>query len=286
MIRLLLLCAVALLVAWTVFQLVQSCGSTLDDLGDVSPLPELGARAESAGGYGKLDPEFAASAAGHTLIVHAASGARTIRRHAHTGAIRAVALSMHGKYLATGGAGGELRLWSPAPGEEGPILRHELEGTVETVDAVAFSQDERYLVVLGDSDGIIDLWDVERQEQLESIAVADLKPSQTDAYLLRIHLSESGEVLGLTLAATVLEHLPHPGGQDDGSTILVDAVSGEAIRYREGLERDRLNPAKSSSWNPRGNYWAYTDGSQLHIWKLCPAPQCKVVEIDGRVFLE
>lgn len=288
-IRLVLLSVALVFVGWTVFQLYQSCGTTLEQGSDAPTAPAIGARSESASGYGELEPAFVASAAGHTLIVTDASGNRYIQRHAHRGAVRALALSTRAQYLATGDGEGALRIWTVAYlglSTDKPVMVEELRGSLTSIDAMVFSQDERYLVVVGDGDSAIDLWDVDERRLLRTLSVEDFRPGNTEAYVLRLHLATDGKVLGETLAATVYEYVVGAGGAPEQLPVLVDNVSGDVVRYQSGPERGRFNPAKSLSWNPGGRYWGYAEGSEIQVWKLCPTGQCKQVEVDGRRYLD
>ncbi len=288
-IRLVLLSVALVFVGWTVFQLYQSCGTTLEQASDAPTAPEIGARGESASGYGDLDPAFVASAAGHTLIVTDATGNRYIQRHAHKGAVRALALSTRAHYLATGDGDGGVRIWTVAYlglSTDKPVLVNEIRGSLTSIDAMTFSQDERYLIVVGDGDAAVDLWDVESGELLQTLAVEDFRPGNTESYILRLHLATDGKVLGKTLAAAVFEYVPGAGGAPEQLPVLMDNVSGDVVRYQGGPERGRFNPSKSLSWNPGGRYWGYAEGSEILIWKLCPTGQCKQVEVDGRRYLE
>lgn len=288
-IRLVLLSVALVFVGWTIFQLYQSCGTTLEQGSDAPTAPAIGARGESASGYGELEPAFVASAAGHTLIVTDASGNRYIQRHAHRGAVRALALSTRAQYLATGDGEGALRIWTVAYlglSTDKPVMVEELRGSLTSIDAMTFSQDERYLLVVGDQDSAVDLWDVEERKLLRTLSVEDFRPGNTEAYILRLHLATDGKVLGKTLAATVFEYVVGAGDAPEQLPVLVDNVSGDVVRYQSGPERGRFNPAKSLSWNPDGRYWGYAEGSEIQVWKLCPTGQCKQVEVDGRRYLE
>jgi WD40 repeat protein len=289
LIRLSLFVIALLFVGWTVFQLYESCGATLERVSDAPAAPKTGARAESASGAGDVEPAFVASAASHTLFVTDAAGNRYILRHAHRGPVYALALSTRGQHLGTGDADGQVRIWSVAYlglSADRPVLVDELHGSLSSVDAMAFSQDERFLVVVGDDDSAVDIWDVDRHELLHTLSLAELGPGGTESYCLRLHLATDGKVLGMTASPTVLEYVVGAGGAPDPLPVLMDNASGETVRFHGGVESQNYNPAKGLSWNPDGRYWGYSEGSEIRVWKLCPNGQCKQVEVDGRLYLE
>ena len=71
-------------------------------------------------------------------------------------AITAVAISPSGKYWATGGRRGRVRVWR----ENGHTLHLALQAHTDAVWALAFSPDERTLAS-GSLDGSVKLWEVE-----------------------------------------------------------------------------------------------------------------------------
>src|SRR5258708_33212638 len=71
-------------------------------------------------------------------------------------AITAVAISPSGKFWATGGRQGRVRVWR----ENGHTLHLALQAPTDVVWALAFSPDERWLSS-GSQDGSVKLWEVE-----------------------------------------------------------------------------------------------------------------------------
>ncbi len=289
LIRLALFAIALLFVGWTAFQLVESCDTTLEQVSDAPAAPETGARAESASGAGDVNPAFRASAASHTLFVTDAAGRQTILRHAHRGPVTALALSTRGHYLGTGDAEGQVRIWSVAylgMSADKPVLVDELHGSLTSVDALTFTQDERFLVAVGDDDSAVDIWNVDDRELLHTISLAELGASGAESYFVRLHLADDGKVLGKTVSPAVLEYVAGAGGAPDPLPVLLDNASGEIVRYHGGVESQAYNPARSLSWNPEGRYWGYAEEDEVRVWKLCPRGQCTQVEIDGRLYLE
>ncbi|NBO92316.1 MAG: WD40 repeat domain-containing protein [Planctomycetia bacterium] len=75
----------------------------------------------------------------------------------HTGRIRALAVSPDNKWLASGGSGDDrARLWPLGK----PSAARVLQGTNRRIDSLAFMEGGKVLVV-GDRDGKISVWDVE-----------------------------------------------------------------------------------------------------------------------------
>ncbi|MDP7112486.1 MAG: WD40 repeat domain-containing protein [Myxococcota bacterium] len=289
LIRLSLFVIALMFVAWTVLQLYESCGTTLNQVSDAPAAPETGARAESASGAGDVEPAFVASAASHTLFVTDAAGRRYILRHAHRGPVYALALSTRGQHLGTGDADGQVRIWSVAYlglSSDRPVLVDELHGSLSSVDAMAFTQDERYLVVVGDDDTAVDVWDVDQRKLLHTLSLSKLGPDGAESYRVRLHLAADGKVLGMTAATAVLEYVVGAGGAPEPLPVLMDGASGEIVRFHGGIESHSYNPAKGLSWNPDGRYWGYSEGDEVRIWKLCPRGQCKQVDVDGHLYLE
>jgi len=84
------------------------------------------------------------------------SGAELLRfRPGMEHACHAIRFSADGRFLATGGAGGDVRLWDSTTGKE--IRR--LRGHTELVMSLAFSPDGRHLAA-GANDGTARLWEV------------------------------------------------------------------------------------------------------------------------------
>ena len=191
------------------------------------------------------------------------------------GDISVLALSTNGRYLATVGRPNILQIW-----EKGFLtckLRFELQGNIKTISAVSFSFDERYLVVLGDDDQKIDIYELERQD---IIATEEFKSEQFDAFRLAINIDAregSGRVEMSRAQFVSIREAVLPGR---GIRKLRDNVSGEFVKsYNDGWKAN-FEPAKSLSWNPEGRYSAYAEQDKVLIWKLCPSEACKF-KVEG-----
>jgi WD40 domain-containing protein len=77
----------------------------------------------------------------------------------HPGAIGALAFSPDGETLASGGKGGQVRLWHP------PLQAASLPGAGDLVSALAFSPDGRYLV-FGGENHVLQVWDLHDRQPI------------------------------------------------------------------------------------------------------------------------
>jgi WD40 repeat protein len=76
------------------------------------------------------------------------------------GPISPVAFSPDGKLLATGGAGNEVKLWTPQAGKP----RAALEGHRSAIASLAFSPDGT-LLASGGTDHVVQLWRMENAQE-------------------------------------------------------------------------------------------------------------------------
>lgn len=237
----------------------------------------VGAVAESGGR--RVGPAgHTAHSKGRSLRVH-----RPHRQHSHFYRnihevnIRALALSMHGKYLATG-AGMPVKLWDVTSRK----LLHQLQGSVGRPDAMAFTADEAALVVLGDGDRALDVWDVSAGTLLFSENLEQHVAAAGETFQLRVEVGDSAESSLIQVSPAAFEHVQDKdsvyGMRDEESGVpwkLQDTVSGQFVKaYNDGwTDPEQTEPAKGLSWNPGGRYSAYGEGNSVLVWKLSPTGQ-------------
>ena len=183
--------------------------------------------------------------------------------------IRVLALSTKGRYLATVAVPDIVKIWKKAM--LGCRQLYELQGNIVRISAMSFSFDERYLVVLGDDDQRIDIYDIEPQE---IIATETLESEQRDAFRLEVTIDARQGSSRVEISKAQFEYVREDAGSGRGIRKLRDTVSGEFVKsYNDGWKA-RFEPAKSLSWSPRGRYSAYAEKDKVLIWKLCPYHVC------------
>ena len=84
----------------------------------------------------------------------------TLGLQGHTGTVRAVAMSGDGRFLASGGEDGLVRLWQVSDGH----LRATWRGHVGIIHGVALSGDGQLVASAGE-DGTVRLWQAGRPDQ-------------------------------------------------------------------------------------------------------------------------
>src|SRR5262249_52970026 len=126
--------------------------------------------------------------------------------------------SRTGRWLATAGADGVVRLWEMPSGRPGAPIWHGLPFEVP-VEAVDFSPDEE-TVVTGGADGVARLWDTDTGK-VRKVAMRHRGPVRCVAFSPDGKLIASG-------AATVEKHAMKEGLQiTGGETRLWDAATGD-----------------------------------------------------------
>jgi WD40 repeat protein len=73
----------------------------------------------------------------------------------HRGGVKSVSFSPDGRFLASGGADGVVRMWDIESGREVRRMEHG-----DWVQSVSFSPDGRFLAS-GGRDGVVRVWEVE-----------------------------------------------------------------------------------------------------------------------------
>ncbi|MBI1918524.1 MAG: WD40 repeat domain-containing protein, partial [Planctomycetes bacterium] len=134
----------------------------------------LGAAARAGRGvlavaFGAEGKRLAAAADRTVKVWDAETGKELLSLEGHEGELRALAFSVDGKLLATGGDDEAARLWDAESGK----LLWTLEGHAGPVTGLAFSPDGRRLATVGGgSDETVRLWDVETGRELLQLAGA------------------------------------------------------------------------------------------------------------------
>ncbi|HJT35527.1 MAG TPA: prenyltransferase/squalene oxidase repeat-containing protein [Pirellulales bacterium] len=165
--------------------------------------------------------------------------------------IASVRFSPDGKWLATGSADGEARLWDAATGSE---IRAFM-GHRDVVSSVAFSPDGRSLAT-GGFDGVARIWDVETGET---------------RHLLAGH------------RGTVLTVAYRP----DGRTLATCGIDGAVRLWDTSTGQERAALAGHKTWvnalaySPEGDYLASasSDGT-LRIWNIADGAAPRIIEAD------
>src|SRR5262249_13954578 len=93
------------------------------------------------------------------------TGAKQSRLEGHTGWVYALAFSPDGKWLASGGADGDIIVWDSGTGKE--LFR--LEGHSGRVNSIAFAHDSERLASAGYVAKPINSWDMRRGHELLSL---------------------------------------------------------------------------------------------------------------------
>ncbi len=168
--------------------------------------------------------------------------------------VHSVSFSSDGRHLASGGAGGKVRIWELA----GAKLVQTLPGHTGSVVSVTFSPGNPAWIASAGSDKQLVLWDWRTGEKIHSWP------------------SETVQVIGMTYAAAF-----SPDGQrlaapaENGEVIIREAATGRVIFRLTGHEE----VAKCVSFSPDGR-WVAT-GSSKGIVTLWDATSGKPVESIG-----
>lgn len=185
--------------------------------------------------------------------------------NAHERWIRALAVSLDGKLVATGGNGSVVRLWSTEDG----VLQKELPHP-HRVFSLRFHPDGKSLVS-GDLPGIIREWDVDNGQEIRQLSASTLYADEVET---KGRIQQCGGVRSLEFDATgsrlVCGGQKEPGGGFATGTpcvLVFDWKSGEQIREmpmggtQDGFTYDaRFHPdgfvmATSSAFPGKGHVW-------------------------------
>jgi hypothetical protein len=235
---------------------------SLFDPGD----PTFGAIAESAGGSFS---NYTAFSRGKYLRIRSISGrwrwtARAARQPS------ALALSTTGRRLVTAALPGVVSVWEKGLLWYKPVC--DLESDIEDVTALTFTTDETYVVVIGNNDRKLEVFDIGERRLL---AQESLQGRDLDSFLLKLTVDATKGVYDVALSEASLAYLQENAVSGGGRWRLQDQISGRFVQTCNDGWKASFEPAKSLSWNPRGRYSAYAEKDSVSIWKLCPTRICK-----------
>lgn len=251
-----LIIAVSFLIYWFIPPLA------LIETGD----PTFGAIAESAGG--PLS-NYTALSRGKFLRIRSISGrwrwtARAARQPS------AFALSTTGQYLVTAGLPRVVRIWEKGLIRYKPVC--DLESDIEHITAVTFTTDETHVVVMGNNDRELEVFDIAKRRLLLK---ESLQGTNLDSFLLKLAIDAAKGVCDMTLSKASLAYVQEDAVTGADTWRLQDQISGQFVQACNDGWKASFEPAKSLSWNPRGRYSAYAIKDSVFIWKLCPTEICK-----------
>jgi len=205
--------------------------------------------------------------------------------------VNAVAFSLDGQTLVSGGYGETVQLWRVS---DGSLLR-TLEGYTNYVDSVAFSPDGQ-TVAAGDRSNIVRLWRVsdgillntleEHTDMVRSVAFSpdgEILASGSDDHTIRLWRVSDGTFLrsldGHTDSVWSVTFSPDgatlASGADDQTVRLWRVSDGALLRTLEGHTRDVDSVAfspdgqtlASASWDDSVRLWQVSDGVLLRTFE-------------------
>ncbi len=232
-----------------------------------------GAKADTGNSRNGMDRFTAYNYGNNIYIHHFHKKGRTRLKDAHPGNVKAIAVSLDSKTMATAGGSNKIRLWDITPlGNwffKSPTRIAELTGNTYDIKAMAFSKNGKQLVVVGEDGETVDVWDIDAQKLL---AEERGLSAPTDSFLLKVDITPQGEVSDINISGADLvyrkESLSGVERQGmDAPYILRDTISGHKV--------NTFKKASTTSWSSNGRYLGYAQDSSVLIWKLCSGNVCK-----------
>lgn len=225
----------------------------------------FGSEAESAG---EAAARITAHARGKKVKVHSLALRRTWKFRADE-PVCAVALSTKGEYLATASRPNGIFIWEK--GLVGFKQLYEIESSINTVDAISFAYKGRRLVVIGDDDRKLEIFQFEQEKMIDSLTFSG---DMFSSYRLRVSIDDSTGACSLNLSETKLQYVQLETIQGRGPSRLQDTVSGDYVKsYNDGWKAS-FEPAKSLSWSSTGRYSVCAERDCIVVWKLCSSRIC------------
>ncbi|GAB4434168.1 MAG: serine/threonine protein kinase [Chloroflexi bacterium OHK40] len=193
------------------------------------------------------------SISGSVYILDAASGRQERELQGHNGwvVIRGVSYSPDGSLLASASLDGTVHLWSARTGADRGILQQRGLRLL----GLAWSPDSERLVTSSDTAGSVAVWDVSRQEVVQSAilaqgAVTTLAYSDTGALLgtggangsVKVHILADGRQIPLSGGAPTNQYLSFISDSqivavsDAGDVVVINLTGTAEARQLEGLD--------------------------------------------------
>lgn len=195
------------------------------------------------------------------------------------GHVSAVDFSQQGTWIASGAAGGDIKIWDA---RHGNALHKTIQGHKERINSVAFSRDEKRLVS-GSGDLTVKIWSVETGANLNSfdceLAICGLAFSPDGLFIaagfgneVKVWESETGVqrsvMRGHKEPVTAVAFLPQ-GRLASGScdtTIQLWDFEGSVRNDTNALSDSTSSwPIRHITMSPDGKYLASTSGKNIHL---------------------
>jgi WD40 repeat protein/tRNA A-37 threonylcarbamoyl transferase component Bud32 len=210
------------------------------------------------------------------------------RLHGHQGAVASVACSPDGRWIASAGNDGEIKIWDIASGQEGRTL----QGHKEAVRTVTFSRDGGRLASVS-SDRTVRVWNVTTGETLHAFPTGPLRSAGGVSFSPDgRYLAASGEgntvkvwdlsnqqerftLQGHTVSVESVTFSPDgrrlASGGGDQTIQLWDASTGKRILLLEGNQGPLFavvfspdgRRLASAGWNPTVRVWDADTGREV-----------------------
>lgn len=233
------------------------------------------------------DKRYAALEAQGTLYVAEISTGRTIKKiETPDGVVWTIAFSPDGKYILTGGGGGNddypentVRLWHVRSGKQIIAFKGYKEGFESHISSVAFSPDGSYAVA-GNYDGIVKLWNISSGEEIwntdfKSGGVSSVAFSPDGRYIalgggdVRLWEASTGmeirTLTGHTSGVSSIAFSPDGryivSGSEDKTVRLWEASTGKEIQIFAG----NVSMPGAVTFSPDGKY-ILAGGKEIKLW--------------------